>query len=176
MQIIRHWQYFCALEDDLAAARRYVEICEKNLDTYSIEFTHLLLAACSEFDVVAKIACNKIGTQRRKNESVNINYYRRVLLGHWPDLPRAVVEITYCVDIQPFLEWGLTPKKNPVWWTQHQKVKHERHKCFEEATLLNAVRALAGLYGLLVPLLDFDPSAIPRTVLFQSDYFRARNV
>jgi hypothetical protein len=47
-----HWSYYVSLEDDLIETGRYVEICEDNFDTYSTQFTRLLLAAASEVDVV----------------------------------------------------------------------------------------------------------------------------
>jgi len=42
-----HWNYFLALEKDLEATSRYVEFSTANLDTYSIEFAHLLLSSAS---------------------------------------------------------------------------------------------------------------------------------
>lgn len=55
-----HWRYFIALEQDLEGTTRYVEPAEDNFKTYSVEFTRLLLSACSEIDVVCKVLCQKI--------------------------------------------------------------------------------------------------------------------
>jgi hypothetical protein len=49
-----HWNYFIALEEDMQALSRYIEFCDDNLDVYSIELAHLLFAAASEVDVLAK--------------------------------------------------------------------------------------------------------------------------
>ena len=57
-----HWNYLIALERDLEVASRYVEFCQRNFDVYSIEFAHLLLAAASEVDVVAKLLCAPLST------------------------------------------------------------------------------------------------------------------
>ena len=54
-----HWNYFIALERDLEVVSRYVEFCPQNFDVYSIEFAHLLFAAASEVDVVAKLLCQR---------------------------------------------------------------------------------------------------------------------
>ena len=55
-----HWNYFIALERDLEVASRYVEFCPQNFNVYSIEFAHLLFAAASEVDVVAKLLCQRL--------------------------------------------------------------------------------------------------------------------
>jgi len=52
-----HWNYFLALERDLEIVARYVEFTKPNFKTFSIELAHLLFAAASEVDVVAKLLC-----------------------------------------------------------------------------------------------------------------------
>ena len=55
-----HWNYLIALEKDLEVASRYVEFCKSNYRVFSIEFAHLLFAAASEVDVVAKLLCERL--------------------------------------------------------------------------------------------------------------------
>jgi len=52
-----HCNYFLALEQDLERTSRYIEFCDANLKVFSIELAHLLLAAASEVDVLAKCVC-----------------------------------------------------------------------------------------------------------------------
>src|SRR5207249_8817300 len=52
-----HWDYYLVLENDLLSCRRYVEFHSTNMQVYSIEFVRILLATCSEIDVVAKGLC-----------------------------------------------------------------------------------------------------------------------
>ena len=47
-RVFLHWNYYIALEQDLAKLSRYIEFAEGNFSTYSIELAHLLLAASSE--------------------------------------------------------------------------------------------------------------------------------
>jgi hypothetical protein len=62
-----HWNYFIALERDLEVISRYVEFCPQNFEVYSIEFAHLLFAAASEVDVIAKLLCRRLKpTAKRK--------------------------------------------------------------------------------------------------------------
>ena len=63
-----HWNYFLALERDLEKVARFIEFSEKNFSVYSIELAHLLFAAASEVDVVAKQLCEHINsTAPREN-------------------------------------------------------------------------------------------------------------
>ena len=55
-----HWNYFIALEQDLEKVSRYIEFCTPNLKVHSIELAHLLFAAASEVDVLAKWVCKTV--------------------------------------------------------------------------------------------------------------------
>src|SRR5579862_4118383 len=83
-----HWNYFIALERDLDVASRYVEFCSQNFDAYSIEFAHLLFAAASEVDVIAKLLCQRLQPSAPRE---NIRQYRAVLMAAIPDLPATEV-------------------------------------------------------------------------------------
>lgn len=72
-----HWNYFLALESDLGVASRYVEFNIQNCEVYSIEFAHLLFAAASEIDVVAKLLCENLMPRAPHK---NINDYKKILL------------------------------------------------------------------------------------------------
>ena len=56
-----HWMYFSSLEDDLRTMPRYIELTEANMAVFSMECTSLLLAACSEVDVVLKQIMVQLG-------------------------------------------------------------------------------------------------------------------
>ena len=60
MPAYSYWQYFLAIEADFAATARYVEICQDNFDTYSVEYAKLLLASSSETDVLCKVLCKEL--------------------------------------------------------------------------------------------------------------------
>src|SRR5262249_3908404 len=89
-----HWNYFLALEQDVAAVSRYVEFPEANFGTFSVELAHLLLAAASEVDVLAKRICGLVapGDSRFAPEArSSINDYRDVLVPAYPTLSRRTV-------------------------------------------------------------------------------------
>ena len=134
-----HWNYFIALERDLDVTSRYVEFCRSNFRVYSIEFAHLLFAAASEVDVIAKLLCERL---RPGAPHGNINEYRLVLatLG----LHKAKVFVPrYGLTLKPWANWARS--KNPDWWKSYNNVKHQRDKHFKEATLQNALNSLGAL-------------------------------
>jgi hypothetical protein len=162
-----HWNYFLALERDLESTSRYVEFSTENLETYSIEFAHLLLSSASEIDTIAKCICAILDPTVKTD---NINKYRKVIktaeesqkaadifgtkheLHPLPDnLKHRLSEIKvfiprYGIQCIPWKSWAVD--KNPDWWTHYNNVKHERNKHFNKATLRNVVNALAGLLAI----------------------------
>ncbi|RLD29371.1 MAG: hypothetical protein DRI75_03520 [Bacteroidetes bacterium] len=78
-----YWNYFCALEEDLKKVSRYIEFTEDNLNTHSIELTHLLLSSCSEIDVILKEIYNILD---KKLKPTKINEYRKVIINYLPEL------------------------------------------------------------------------------------------
>jgi hypothetical protein len=136
-----HWNYFLALERDLEIASRYVEFCEPNYAVYSIEFAHLLFAAASEVDVVAKLLCERLSPNSQRG---NIDNYRSILTAALPDVSTTRVTIPrYGLSFSPWENWSNS--QNPDWWRSYNNVKHERNAHFQEATLTNAINALGGL-------------------------------
>ncbi len=141
-----HWNYFIALEHDLEVASRYVEFASSNMGTYSIEFAHLLFAAASEVDVVAKLLCKRLDPSAPQ---ANIDQYRQVLRQHIPDLAQIQVIVPrYGLTLTPWVNWT-AGNNNPDWWRSYNNVKHERDVYFQEATLKNALNSLAGLLALV---------------------------
>jgi hypothetical protein len=155
-----HWNYFLALERDLEAVSRYIEFSPSNFQVYSIELAHLLFAAASEVDVVAKLLCERVAPAKPQG---NINEYKAVLLPEFPDLPTTQVFVPrYGLSFAPWSNWaGAT---NPDWWRSYNHVKHERDTYFNEATLKNALNALGALliftYHFYARILAVPPAKI----------------
>jgi hypothetical protein len=138
-----HWNYFIALEKDLENVSRYVEFCEQNFDVYSIELAHLLFAASSEVDVIAKLLCERFQSATKRD---NINDYRSILVSKLPNLPTVEVFVSrYGLSFKPWDNWSDPSNDNPLWWCSYNNVKHHRDTHFNEATLKNAINALGAL-------------------------------
>jgi hypothetical protein len=136
-----YWNYFLALERDLEVVSRYIEFDQRNLSVFSIELAHLLFAAASEVDVIAKALCQILNPSARRE---NITDYQAVLVPALPELITDHVDIPrYGLRMVPWANWQ--QGNNPAWWKSYNKVKHERDSYFHEATLQNAIDALSAL-------------------------------
>jgi hypothetical protein len=138
-----HWNYLIALEHDLETVSRYVEFAKPNYDVYSIELAHLLFAAASEVDVIAKLLCEILDPSAPRE---NITHYRNVLVAALPDLTTDKIFVPrYGLTLVPWDNWTNANNANPLWWRSYNRVKHERDTHFAEATLKNALNAMAAL-------------------------------
>ncbi len=136
-----HWQYYLSLVEDVDRASRYVELAKANYETYSTEFTRLLLATGSEIDVVAKLLCKSIDSSSKPENIVECG---QILLSSHPGLTSVEVTIPRCgLNFVPWRDW--TNDERPCWWSSYNRVKHERNTYFSEADLGNVLRAVAGL-------------------------------
>lgn len=155
-----HWNYFLALERDIEVAARYVELSSANMSTYSIEFAHLLFAAASEVDVVAKLLCRVLAPSLPCH---NIEHYRGIMSDEIPDLAATQVLVPrYGLTLTPWQNWeGGT---NPDWWRSYNNVKHKRDVHYSEATLKNALNSLAGLMILSFYHYSFPGLGVGRAV------------
>jgi len=163
-----HWNYFLALERDMDLVSRYVEFCEPNFSVFSVEFAHLLFAAASEVDVVAKLLCECIDAAAPRG---NINEYRAVFLPAIPDLPDMEVFVPrYGLSFKPWSNWA--SNTNPVWWRSYNNVKHERDAYFHEATLKNSLNALGALLILTYYFYARKLATVPNQILAPKDTTR----
>lgn len=141
-----HWNYFLALEEDITRISRYIEIAEKNFDTHSVELLRILMAAASEIDVVSKCLCLKLSAESKAD---NINKYCDEIIAGFPEVVSSVVEVPrFGVTLTPWAGWHST--QSPTWWRAYNNVKHRRHIHYSEATLKNALNAVAGLFLFLL--------------------------
>lgn len=152
-----HWNYFLALDGDLERASRYVEFAPENYKTYSIEFAHLLFAASSEVDVVAKGLCEHLDSNapRRNIKDYEILFNRLELGFHLSEIwvPR------YNLTLHPWENWGRG--ESPDWWASYNNVKHHRSTHFHEATLEHALNAMAGLLAMTFTYYSYLKTDIP---------------
>lgn len=136
-----HWNYLLALDRDMEVVSRYVEFTTENESVYSIELAHLLFAAASEVDVLAKLMCEQLDPRARRG---NIDDYRAVLTAHPLQLATTSVFVPrYGMEFKPWDNWA--SNCNPDWWRSYNNVKHQRDQYFKEATLKNALNALGAL-------------------------------
>lgn len=141
-----HWNYFLALEEDVARLSRYVEFAQDNFDAYSLELARILFAASSEVDVVAKRLCTSIGGGKKAG---SIAKYMELLTVAFPQLAGTQIRMAkFGLTFTPWEQWAQGFK--PFWWEAYNNVKHHRHTHFADASLKNALNSVAGLFVLLL--------------------------
>lgn len=139
---LSHWNYFLAVEEDLNGLSRYIEFDNNNYKTYSLELARILMAAVQEIDVLFKQICDL-----KKTVGNCESDYRREIPKTYPNLPSLdVIFPRYGLQFLPFGSWTKPTSATPLWWTANNKVKHERHNFFHQASLENTLNAAAGLF------------------------------
>jgi len=147
---------------------RYVEFSKSNFRVYSIELAHLLFAAASEVDVVAKLLCQHIAPAAPRS---NINDYKAALLPALPDLPKMEIVVQrYGLRFKPWANWS--GANNPDWWRSYNNVKHERDANFHQANLKNSLNALGALLILIYLYYARKLAVAPEVVLAPKDATR----
>lgn len=140
-----YWQYFLAIEADFAATARYVEICEDNFKTYSVEYAKHLLASASEIDVLCKILCKKLDPNASRG---SISEYRACIATETSLHTEKVLVRRYNIELKPWEAWSRG--SNPNWWSSYNKVKHQRDQHYSEANLENSLNSVAALFALVL--------------------------
>lgn len=136
-----HWNYFLALESDVVRLSRFVEFATDNYQAYSVEMAHLLLAAASEVDVLAKMLCKRLDG---RSTAANVNQYHKEIVPKFPGLKNTMVMLPrHGLSLTPWQDWE--HRSPPRWWTANNKVKHQRNDHFGMANLENVLNSMAGL-------------------------------
>ena len=152
-----YWAFYLTLEHDFVRTERYVTVDQDNFNTYSVEYNRILQSTCSEVNVVAKKLCELLGNSNVEK----MDNFRDVITQHCGMLYDETVEIGNVLKVQPWKEWGIEKRCNPIWWRLYNKVKHCRAELCENedffgknrpfykaATQENVLLALSGLYVL----------------------------
>ena len=138
---LQHWNFFLALEDDLLRLSRFVDF-SGNSNTYSLEIGRLLMGAAAEADVILKQLCARWDPQAKAG---NLEAYYRIVAANRPEFRSFKVTIPrFGLSMKPWVSWKAG--QAPLWWRAHNKVKHERHTRFKDATLKHCLNAAAGLF------------------------------
>lgn len=137
-------EYYLSIESDLEDCARYVEFSQENFETYSIEFSRIIMAASAEIDTTAKELCSLINS----NETTkNIRQYANCIHPKYPNIPGVVIAIPrYGLKTKPWEDWSNI--RSPDWWHGYNALKHDRVNEFKKANLKNALNAVAGLLSI----------------------------
>lgn len=136
-----HWNYFLALERDFETVARYIEPCDANNDTFSLELARIIMAATQEVDVVMKLLCELMQPGFNKDK---IKYYFPIIRDNLKAFREESVTLPrFGMTSSPWIDWS--EENPPLWWRANNKIKHERSKEFHQATFKHAFNAMGGL-------------------------------
>lgn len=140
----KYWNYYLMLEDDFYKTTRFVELDPRNYNTYSVEYAKQYQSICAELDGLCKTIC----TYYNQSSCNNIKQYAKIILKKYTNISSKKIKVLKnSIELQPFKEWRIDPEyKSPSWWSEYNKVKHNRIDNFEKANLLNVINALSGLF------------------------------
>lgn len=157
-----HWDYFLALEEDLAQLSRYIELHEDNFATYSIECARLLGSSCAEVEAVLKLGAGLSTRDKFKRCFGELGEDAQQLVESYTTVRRGGLVLF------PWAQWSNT--SGPDWWEANNQIKHGRSANYRQANLGHAVNALAGLFSaLLVSFRRLDMSQVmPAPHLFRA--------
>jgi hypothetical protein len=140
---------FQLLADDFRTAQQYVEPSDANLGTYSHRLYELLLRACTEFESVCKHLLLANGS-RKPSADMNINDYK-TLESELPLESKEVGILSWSpapAYVQPFKNWS-TAAPPLSWYSDYNRVKHDRQNEFSRAHLSNVRVAIAAQFVVL---------------------------
>jgi len=148
-KIQTHWNYLLAIDDDLDRLSRYIEFHERNFECFSIEISRILLTSAAEIDVVCKQICKKHDPE---SSAKDMHQYREEIKPVYPEIPNFEVMIPrHGLKLKPWDNWNEI-NGVPLWWTAHNKVKHQRDSEYYQGNLKNSLNSVAGLFIMVLYL------------------------
>lgn len=149
------------LEKQFLKTSDFVTVEKDNYATFSREYHMLYLSICSEFSGLCGAYSNyKIFPQVKTYW--NIVDTAKIVNANFINISNASVKTDYLygsISMQPLLRWRenlLENKHSDWWWSDHNKVKHERAETeegkqrvnYKRSNLNNVLHSLAALYVL----------------------------
>lgn len=127
---------------------QFVEPSEANFGSYGHEMRNLLILACTEVESALKavLVANDVAPARGQKYSL-VDYERLrapMRLSEWKMSFHSFPELT---PVTPFANW--TSSLAPTWWSDYNKVKHNREGELGRATLGAVLGAMAGVYAVI---------------------------
>jgi len=147
----KQWQYFLTLENDFLTTLKFVELDKKNFDTFSIEFSKLLLLIGAEFESVSKTLLKHVEPDVTVGDILDI---KAGLLKHFSRICENEVRVPkFKLSFFPFKDWDKGSKLK--WWDGYTQIKHNRLTNFEHAKLENVLFSIGSLLIVLIYLYRF---------------------
>lgn len=143
---IHHWNYFLSIESDLDSMAKYVELDPENYKTFSVQFTKIIIEACSEVDVLLNQTSKCLGQSRVKP---NFGHHFSLIESKAKTMISETLEIEkYGITLNPYEEWQ--DGNEPSWHKAYNNLKHHRGEFYKEGNLENALLSVGALFTTVV--------------------------
>jgi hypothetical protein len=137
---------FLLIQDDLQSLFQYVEPADKNRQCYSFRIHELLLRTCIEIEANCKAILVENGYD--KDEPTMRDFYKINASHRLSEYESRMPNWHGNNEIRkPFIGWR--DRSHLEWYQAYNRVKHNRHHAFEEATLDNLINAFCALHVIL---------------------------
>ncbi|MFC6101504.1 hypothetical protein [Olivibacter domesticus] len=142
---MNYYNYFFSLEDKFKEISSFVEVDERNYQTFSTEISLTFFATCSEFEVVAKELCEILHPGfKAQYPRANIDNIADTILESYPTITDHVVDVLFFKKhFEPLKGWQRA--SCPIWWKAYNSLKHDRSLNYHLANLENLILSLSAL-------------------------------
>lgn len=156
-----YWSYYLSVEKMLINTVQFVSPSEENKNTYSDEFTKIILLSCSEIDSILKLLC-KLNNIILNDKEYNMKNYAKMLEkdksikreSYGPEYVSTINESFLVVT--PFKDMDYKMKYAGLeWWKDYQFLKHNRMENAKRGNLINAIISVSAYYILMIKLMDY---------------------
>ncbi|WP_421909904.1 hypothetical protein [Methanolacinia petrolearia] len=160
------WERYLFFERTFLEYLRYVPLSSNNNDVWSYQLSDLIVNIGSVVDSFFRnLVSSKsldtfqgIQTHRSNVKNLKIQEFHDIFNVQYGLSNKNVYELKNYVKLSPFDKW--THNGSPFWWTDYNKVKHNRFENRKQATLNSTLHALSALFLLNVA----SPELIPYLV------------
>lgn len=152
------WEQYLILERNFIEYLNYVPLSPSHYNVWSFQLGSLLIDIGSVVDSFFKnsIFSTRLDhlpeIQEIRKHNLKMPVYRDVFENFSGLSSKSVYELRNTKKLFPFEEWKMG--KAPFWWDSYNKVKHDRFKNHQKATLKSTLYALCGLFLLNVVYYD----------------------
>lgn len=157
------FRWFQSLEDQLVEFLDEVPAHVQNMGVWSPRLATIIVESCGLIDSVFRHLSPKIlkiDGKTKKRDELGLSDYAEL----YKDLmlyKRKVIFLIRPPEYRvPFDNWFDSSSKAPVWWSIHNKLKHNRLKNITHARLENAMNSLAGSLLVITTVPQLGPYLI----------------
>ncbi|MDA2921785.1 hypothetical protein MYX07_00785 [Patescibacteria group bacterium AH-259-L07] len=144
-------QSFNNIEDAVLDFLRVIPYSKENTKVWSPKLIPIILDCGSLIDSIFRNSAPvswKFGGKIKKRKDLNINDFRRLYAQKYNLIKlKTFLYVSPAEIITPLCDWGL--HKNPQWWNDYNKIKHDRIANTKLATMGTTIEIICALFEII---------------------------